>query len=253
MKKILPEQIPKPQVKGPRTLAMNTTMRPAAIFWDMDGTMVDSEPLWGIATYELSEKLGRRLGEKEREKTVGGSFPNTLEVCARHAGIDPATLDAEAIAKEFFARVAEIFHGNLHPRPGVRQLLAELAAEQTPMFVTTNTIRSLADPAIEAVGEHFFQGSVTGDDVANPKPHPEIYLKAAQLAGADPADCLVFEDSVAGQTAAMKAGCRVISLPENQARDQVKGTTYLGDLRGDGSIEFAGVRAQDVYRWFRQA
>lgn len=232
---------------------MSTPIQPAAIFWDMDGTMVDSEPLWGIATYELSEKLGRRLSEKERDKTVGGSFPNTLEICARHAGIDPATLDADAIAEEFFARVAEIFHGNLHPRPGVRQLLTELAADQIPMFVTTNTIRSLADPAIEAVGEHFFCGSVTGDDVTCSKPNPEMYLKAAELAGAKPGDCLVFEDSVAGQTAAVKAGCRVISLPENQARDQVAGTTYLGDLRGDGSIEFEGVSAEDVYTWFRQA
>lgn len=231
---------------------MSTHQQPAAIFWDMDGTMVDSEPLWGIATYELSEKLGRRLTEKERDKTVGGSFPNTLEICARHAGVDPATLDTEAIAEEFFARVAEIFHGNLHPRPGVRQLLEKLAGDQIPMFVTTNTIRSLADPAIEAVGQHFFRGSVTGDDVTASKPNPEMYLKAADLAGADPAQCLVFEDSVAGQTAAVKAGCRVISLPANPARDRVPGTTFLGDLRGDGSIEFEGVHAQDVYTWFAQ-
>ena len=54
----------------------------------MDGTLIDTEPLWGVATYELSEKLGRRLTPELREKTIGGSFGNTLAICAAHAGVE---------------------------------------------------------------------------------------------------------------------------------------------------------------------
>lgn len=219
-----------------------------AIFWDMDGTMVDSEPLWGEATYELSEQLGRRLTPELRETTVGGSFPNTLRVCAQHAGVELNEADYPRYRRQMFDRVAELFAGQLRPNPGVRELLADLRGENIPMLVTTNTERELADPSIAAVGTQFFDGSISGDEVAYPKPAPDMYLVAARRVGADPADCLVFEDSFAGMSGAVAAGCQVIGLPESSDQPVPEGVTLLRSLHGTNS--FQGATAADVRTWF---
>lgn len=219
-----------------------------AIFWDMDGTMVDSEPLWGEATYELSEQLGRRLTPELRETTVGGSFPNTLRVCAQHAGVELNEADYPRYRRQMFDRVAELFAGQLRPNPGVRELLADLRGENIPMLVTTNTERELADPSIAAVGTQFFDGSISGDEVAYPKPAPDMYLVAARRVGADPADCLVFEDSFAGMSGAVAAGCQVIGLPESSDQPVPEGVTLLRSLHGNNS--FQGATAADVRTWF---
>lgn len=204
--------------------------------------MIDTEPLWEIATYELSERLGRRLTPELREKTVGGSLINTLTICAEHAGLQLADVD---IAKErslIYERVGSLMT-DISPMPGVINLLETLPQ---PKYVTTNTERDLADRSIAAVGKHYFVGSVTGDEVAHPKPAPDMYLKAAQMAGADPQDCLVFEDSTNGMTGAVKAGCVVIALSD----DPVPGATSLRELHGNLSLE--GVTASDVTAWYSE-
>ncbi len=219
-----------------------------AIFWDMDGTLVDTEPLWGTATYELSELLGRRLTPALRESTVGGSFPNTLQVCATHAGVELTEEDYPRYRRHLFDRMAQLLDAHLTPNPGVLELLEDLRAREVPMLVTTNTERELADPSIAAVGSHFFVDSITGDEVARPKPAPDMYLEAARRMGAQPEQCLVFEDSPAGMTAAALAGCRVIGLPANPDTPVPAGVTALRDLRDSASL--AGVRADDVLGWF---
>lgn len=219
-----------------------------AIFWDMDGTLVDSEPLWGTATYELSELLGRRLTPELRETTVGGSFPNTLRICAAHAGVELSEEDYPRYRRHLFDRVAQLFDAHLTPNPGVPELLADLRERNVPMLVTTNTERELADPSISAVGRHFFTGSITGDEVARPKPAPDMYLEAARRVGAEPEQCLVFEDSTAGMTAAVVAGCRVVGLPEDPAAPVPEGVVPLRDLHGSHSL--AGVTADDVFGWY---
>lgn len=219
-----------------------------AIFWDMDGTMVDSEHLWGTATYELSEKLGRRLTPELRETTVGGSFPHTLQVCAQHAGVELSDQDYPHYRRMMFDRVGELFAEHLRPNPGVPELLADLRQAQVPMLVTTNTERELADPSIAAVGTHFFSGSITGDEVPRPKPAPDMYLAAAQQVGQAPEDCLVFEDSFAGMSGAVAAGCKVIGLPESEDQQVPPGVTPLRSLHGSNS--FQGVTAAHVQDWF---
>lgn len=212
--------------------------RPRAVFWDMDGTLVDTEPLWGVATYEMSELLGRRLTPELREQTVGGPFVDTLKICAEHAGVDA---DYDQWRRWMYDRMAELMHGNVLPGPGVTELLAEL---DMPMLVTTNTERELADPCIDAIGRDFFSGSLTGDEVPNPKPAPDMYLAAAERVGQRPQDCLVFEDSWNGMTAAAHAGCRVIGL----AHEVPAGVVSMVDLQGE--IGFEGVTAQTVGQWW---
>lgn len=209
----------------------------------MDGTLLDSEPMWGIATFELSERLGRRLTPELRAKTVGGSLRNTLTICAEHAGLSLADLDIAAERRVIYDRVAELI-GDLEPNPGVLPLLEEL--KPVPMMVTTNTERELADPSIAAVGTHHFVDSIAGDEVTCPKPDPEMYLEAARRVGAQPGECVVFEDSFNGMSAAAAAGCVVFGLAEVVPA----GVTSLLDLHGSLSLE--GVTADHVRAWFTQ-
>ena len=210
----------------------------------MDGTLVDTEPLWGIATYDMSERLGRRLTPELRATTVGGSFRNTLEVCARHAGVELVEADYPRHRRIMFDQMADLLAEHLTPNPGVTELLTNLRATGVPMLVTTNTERELAAPCISAVGEAFFTDSVTGDEVPRPKPAPDMYAEAARRVGHHPADCLVFEDSWAGMTAAVDAGCRVIGL----ADEGPAGVVTLTALHGRN--DFVGVTAADVAEWF---
>lgn len=214
--------------------------------------MVDTEPLWGIATYELSERLGRRLSAEKREETVGGSFANTLRVCADWADI---SLDDAAYTSHrqwMYRRMAELFEGALEPNPGIREVLSSLKAAGVPMFVTTNTERELADRCIDAVGRDFFTGSVTGDEVEHPKPAPDMYLKAAAMVGKDPAECLVFEDSWAGMSAAAAAGCVVLGLVGVDPETGPKAPVPNGVTPFDAS-RFISATAEDVAAWFHDA
>lgn len=209
----------------------------------MDGTLIDTEPLWAQATYELGELLGRRPTPEVRGRTIGGSFPNTLRIVADWAGHTLADGDVDRYRDWMFARMAELFAGGIECNPGIPSVLASLNAEGVPMYVTTNTERVLADPCIDAIGRGFFAGSITGDEVAHPKPAPDMYLEAARRAGAQPEECLVVEDSFTGMSAGAAAGCAVLGLA-----DDVPAGVYRFD-----PANFVDTDAGDVYRWFSAA
>ncbi|WP_018295514.1 HAD family hydrolase [Corynebacterium lubricantis] len=214
---------------------------PKAIFWDMDGTLIDSEPLWGIATYELSERLGRRITPEIREETIGGSFAHTLGLCAQWAGVSLNDDEAAAHKSWMYERMGQLLSEELEPNPGVPGLLSSLHSSGMRMLVTTNTERYLANYCIDAVGREYFEDTITGDEVAHGKPDPEMYLEAAARVGESPADCLVFEDSWAGMSAAAAAGCKVLGLAEK---------VPAGVVPFDSS-RFIGATAEDVATWFK--
>lgn len=217
--------------------------RPAAVFWDMDGTLIDTEPLWGQATYELGELLGRPLTPEVREQTIGSSFPNTLRIVADWAGHTLAEGDVERYRTWMFSRVAELFSGGITLNPGIEGVLEALAQRGTPMFVCTNTQRVLADPCIDAIGREYFVDTITGDEVDNPKPAPEMYLEAARRVGAAPGECLVVEDSWNGMSAAAAAGCVVLGLADAVP----EGVSTLDPQA------LVGADAGDVDSWFSAA
>ncbi|MCQ9370252.1 HAD family phosphatase [Corynebacterium sp. 35RC1] len=184
-----------------------------AVLWDMDGTLIDSEPLWEIATYEMSEAMGRRITPELRERTVGGSFLNTATICAEHAGI---TLNDELLQhyrRTMFARVQDLLITRGKFVPGVEQLLRKLQEAGVPNAVVTNTPRELAMPVLEHLGTQYFSVFMCGDDVPQGKPDPMIYERAAAALGVAPGECLAVEDSTTGMTAAVGAGCLVLASP----------------------------------------
>ncbi|WP_448851917.1 HAD family hydrolase [Corynebacterium sp. 335C] len=209
-----------------------------AILWDMDGTLIDTEPLWGRATYALSEELGGPLTPEAREKTIGGSGPNTVRVISEHLGTTLGEDEtAAAIRRLFDLFIRELRAGGAPMRPGAAELLREARAAGLPSILVTNTVRRLADEEIAIIGPELFDATLCGDEVPHGKPAPDLYLRAAEVAGAAPDACLAVEDSFTGTTAAVAAGCRVLGAPVDDHGEVADGAGRLSELTGRIDLE----------------
>ena len=194
-----------------------TVVRMRAILWDMDGTLINTEPLWEQATFELSERMGRRLSPERREATIGCALRDTMAIIADWTGRE-LTEDLIREGNTFFhARMTELLSGSVSFRPGVEQLLIDGKKAGIPMVVVTNTQRALADICLAAMGQDYFVGSVCGNEVSNPKPARDPYIKGAFIAGVPPEEALVIEDSKTGASAGAAAGCHTLYLPMDDA------------------------------------
>lgn len=217
----------------------------------MDGTLVDTEPLWGIATFEMGEKMGRPLTAEVREKTVGATTPTTVEICAAHAGL---VLDDAAKAEWLnfmYTRVEELLAGQLEFRPGIREILSEAKAAGFPMALVTNTNRALTEVSLNSIGREFFDFTLCGDEVPNGKPAPDIYATAAERFGFAPDECLVVEDSTTGMTAARDAGCRVLGAPTDSKTAIPQGVHTLAELRA-GARDLGSLTLEDLRRIYTE-
>ncbi|MDN5918394.1 MAG: HAD family phosphatase [Pseudonocardia sp.] len=183
----------------------------------MDGTLIDSEKVWDSSLNDLMGRLGGGpLGTEARRESIGGSLWSSVRICFREAGRDPSTVsEAEltAAGEWLFIRTGELFGQGLPWRPGARELLEELRAAGVPAALVTNTIRSLAELALDTLGRENFAVTVCGDEVEHPKPAPDPYRRAAELLGFEPARCLAVEDSPTGAVSAEGAGCVVLVVP----------------------------------------
>ncbi len=182
--------------------------RPAAVLWDMDGTLIDSEPLWGIALQEVAHELGGTMGDEARAFLIGSDLPTSVDVLLAEVG-RPATPELVAETTELLlVRTAPLFVEGAPGRPGAQEALATVRDAGLPTALVTNTVRRIAEMALDGIGRGFFDVVVCGDDVAAGKPAPDLFLHAAQTMGADPDCCVVIEDSPFGVMAARAAGMR---------------------------------------------
>ncbi|MBA0125803.1 HAD family phosphatase [Haloechinothrix sp. YIM 98757] len=190
------------------------TRLPAAVLWDMDGTLIDSERLWDRALYESAERLGGRLSPRTRALMVGKNADVTLDLLLREVGLprDSETLaDADSWLTK---RMSELFRTDLRWRDGAAQALRLVRGTGVPTALVTSTTRELTELALETVGRDWFDAIVCGDEVdERNKPDPEPYRRAAHLLGVDPEECLAVEDSPTGVSSAEDAGCVVLVVP----------------------------------------
>ncbi|MFE3543236.1 HAD family hydrolase [Nocardia sp. NPDC059177] len=206
--------------------------RPAAVLWDMDGTLLDSEKLWDVAVRELAREHGTELTDAVRHALIGASGPNALRILFDGIGVE-ATPPVLAAAGEFLEqRVTELMLGPIPWRPGAKDALAMVRAAGLRCALVTNTKRSLAEYGLDTLGRDFFDASVCGDEVEHGKPDPAIYRRAAELLGVDPADCVAIEDSVTGALAAQGAGCGLIVIPCEIVVPEVPGRVFRETLVG---------------------
>ena len=187
---------------------------PAAVFFDLDGLLVDSEPLWTIAEHRVAESLGGTFTAELKERMIGKRLDLAIGILLEGLGTPQAReADPHTVGQELMAHTASLFAEGVPLQPGAEQLLDALGAARVPLGLVSSSYRQLVDAALIGVGAHRFAVSVAGDEVEHGKPSPEPYLTAARELGVVPARCVVLEDARAGLESAIAAGCACVFVP----------------------------------------
>lgn len=183
-----------------------------ALLWDMDGLLVDTEPLWTRAEHDLAAHLGGTFTAQTKAAIVGTRLDVAVPIILRSLGV-PATPEAVQDGAQFLLdRMTELFATPVGLRPGAAELLAQVAAVGIPQALVSSSFRVLVD-AVLAHGAGPFAVTLPGDEVGAGKPDPEPYRTAAERLGVDPRRCVVLEDSPAGVASGVAAGCAVVAVP----------------------------------------
>lgn len=185
---------------------------PSAVLWDMDGTLVDTEPYWIESEFDLAETYGGSWSREHALNLVGNDLLESGRYLREHGGID---LPPERIVEELLDRVVARVEKDVPWRPGAVELLTDLRAHGVPCALVTMSYARFAAPILAALPDDTFAAVVTGDAVGNGKPHPEPYETAATLLGVDPRATLAIEDSSTGARSAEAAGCTVLVVPNH--------------------------------------
>ncbi|WP_341951945.1 HAD family phosphatase [Salinibacterium sp. TMP30] len=187
-----------------------THSTPAAVLWDMDGTLINSEPYWISAEIDVVESFGGEWTHDDAMAVVGSG----LFISARAMQAKGVQLDENAIVDALTERVmAQLCDSGIPWRPGARELLRELRTAAIPTALVTMSIGRMAHHVVNNLGFDGFDAVISGDDVKNPKPHPEPYRAGAAALGVQTADCVAIEDSPPGATSAFTAGATVVGVP----------------------------------------
>ncbi|MCW6506932.1 HAD family hydrolase [Lichenifustis flavocetrariae] len=206
-----------------------------AVAWDVDGTLVDSEPLHLRALLAASRGFGVDLSDLRDDEFRGVHMPDVWRALRSRMPADlQETVWLDAIAAHYIGDRA-----TLRPLPGAVETIAALAARGIPQACVSNSHRAVVNANLDALGiTRFMAFTIALDDVSAGKPDPEPYAAAARLFGLAPYEVLAVEDSVAGMTSAVAAGLPVAFF-----------TTHF-----DASIATAGAspisRLADIFRWF---
>lgn len=222
-----------------------TTPVPAAVLWDMDGTLVDTEPYWMRAETELVESFGGTWTTTDALRLVGLGLGNAAAIL-QEAGVD---LPVNEIIHWQTTRVSrQLAEDGIPWRPGARQLLADLNQRGIRCALVTMSLTSMAEGFAAAVGFEAFETIVAGDMVRLPKPDPEAYLLAADRLGVAADRCVALEDSLPGVAAAVASGAVTIGVPHMVALNDSGAREIWPSLSGRSADDVVAAfsRAQDA-------
>ena len=206
-----------------------TAALPAAVLWDMDGTLVDTEPYWMAEERSLVEQHGGVWTDEHARQLVGNDLLVSAEYILAHSPIELTPHEVvDALLAGVVARVAE----HVPWRPGARELLAACVAAGVPCALVTMSWESLATAVVKNLPKGSFSAVITGDVVSHGKPHPEPYLAAARLLGVDLGACIAIEDSPPGVASAVAAGIPTIAVPHHVEVPETVGSVQISTLAG---------------------
>lgn len=216
---------------------------PAAVLWDMDGTLVDTEPHWIAAEHALMRRYGATWSEEQALELVGSALPDSGRVLADHlASSVGVVLEPEDIVAELITAVVHQVTANVVWRPGALALLHALGDAGVPCALVTMSYRVLATTVADMVPGSFAV-VVAGDEVDRGKPAPDPYLRAAELLGVRAQDCVAIEDSPTGVASGEAAGCHVIACPHMVPIPAAPGRNRVASLADVDLAVLAGISA----------
>ncbi len=181
-----------------------------AVFFDMDGLMVDSEPEWFKSETEVTAKFGYQWSEEDQIACLGG--PLTRVGKYMHDKCKGAETP-EYFTQTLIDTQALKMRGNTPTMPGALELVRALQSQGVKTGLVSASPRNIVDAVLDNLGHDLFPFSISSDDVHNTKPNPDCYLKAAVMTDSDIQNCLVFEDSLTGMQAATSSGAYLIAVP----------------------------------------
>ncbi len=185
---------------------------PQAVIFDMDGLLVDSEPVWAVAEGAMMTARGIQSNPEVQHGLIGLRMRDFI------SGMRDAyalTGSVDELCDDLVTRMSALIPDQVVPRPGARELLDLLLKRGVPCAIASSSPMTIIDATVSAQGwDRYFQTHVSGDDVAHGKPAPDIYLEAAQRLGINRADCLTLEDSPTGARAAVAAHMVCYAIPD---------------------------------------
>jgi HAD superfamily hydrolase (TIGR01509 family) len=190
----------------------------AAVLFDMDGLLVSTEETWFAVETDLMHQLGGSWGPEHQAALVGGPLEHSAQYMldlAERSDVDRVWVE-NALLDGMVARLRE---GPIQWMPGARELIEDVTSGGVPIALVSSSYRSVMDAVLDAVGRDWFTTTVSADDVARTKPHPDPYLAAAIALGVDAARCVALEDSATGSASARAAGCVTVAVPSIIAVD----------------------------------
>ncbi len=232
---------PASTIDPPRTVSQ--AQRPAAVLWDFDGTLADTEPLWIKAEFALVESLGATWSYEHAEYMVGNSLLDSgayiLQVIGR-PDLEPAWVVDRLIEQV----VAELDEQPIPWRPGALELLQTLNDARIPCALVSASYRVILDAVLRRLPYGRFTESVAGDEVSLGKPDPEPYLLAAERLGVRARDCVVIEDSANGAASGNASGALVLAVETYVHVPRVARRVHRDTLVGLGVDDLAGLLGQ---------
>lgn len=183
---------------------------PAAVLWDMDGTLVDTEPAWIASEVDLVKTHGNGTWTKQDGlHLVGQALPRVAKILQERGGV---RLETAEILENMMARVEHALQNDVEWLPGAYEILQELGQAEVPYALVTMSYRRLACHVLPRAPEPGFATSIAGDEVSAGKPDPEPYVKAAAALGVPIEQCVAVEDSIPGVASARASGARVLAV-----------------------------------------
>lgn len=181
-----------------------------AVFFDMDGLFVDSEPLWFESESEVTASFGYVWNYEDQIACLGGPLSRVGEYMFEKCNhVESPAFFTNTLIEIQTAKL----RGKTPLMPGASELLLQLRSHDIATGLVSASPRNIVNAVLENLGGNLFPFSISSDDVINTKPHPDAYLLAAKKAGAEISQCLIFEDSLTGVSAAKSSGAWLIAVP----------------------------------------
>jgi HAD superfamily hydrolase (TIGR01509 family) len=198
-----------------------------AVLFDLDGLLVDSEPVWFDVEAAAVERLGGRWAPEHQAALIGGTLDASCRYMIEHTN---ASITVDELSAQLIDEMVRRFRAELPAHRGALELVDAVRAAGVRTGLVSSSYRVLVDAALDRLGRHRFDVTIAGDEVARGKPDPEPYRTACDRLGVAPRATVVLEDAPGGVASAEAAGCVVVAVPSVAPIDATAHRAVVGRL-----------------------